>query len=148
VDSQAAGTDLTIRLKAGDRIDCVLSKANSDDIVVRDRQGVERKFRKMDIARVETAARTTHSGRRGALIGAVAGGAPMAALGALMGDGFGGGAGDAAQGAAIFGGLGAGIGALVGYVVGKAQKDSETLYVAPGGGLCVALTGQSLPKGT
>ncbi len=135
VDLQAPGTDLTVKLKAGDRIECVLNKANPGDIVVCDRQGVERNIRKTDIARVETAGRATRSGCRGALIGAVAGAAPMAALGALVGQGFGGGAGDTAQGAAILGGLGAGIGALVGYAVGRAQKSTETLYVASGGGI-------------
>lgn len=81
---------------------------------------------------VETAARVTRSGRRGALIGAVAGGAPMAALGRPLGSRFWRGAGDA-QGVAVLGGLGAGIGALIGYAAGKAQKDTETLYVAARG---------------
>jgi hypothetical protein len=131
VHSQAAGTDLVIKLKAGERIEGSYDRADPDNIIVRDQQGVERRIRKMDVARVEAGAGPPGSGRRGALIGAVAGAAPMAALGALLGHGFGGGAGDTAQGAAILGGLGAGIGALVGYAVGKAHKDAETLYVAP-----------------
>jgi hypothetical protein len=132
VDSQATGTELIVKLKAGDRIECVFNKADPDNMVVRDRQGGELKFRKVDVARVETAARSNHPGRRGALIGAVAGAAPMAAIGALLGHAIGGNAGDTAQGAAILGGVGAGIGALLGYAVGKSHKDTETLYVASG----------------
>ena len=130
VDSQIAGTKLAVKLKAGDRVECVFWNANPDEMVVRDRQGVERRIRKTDVARVETAGR---SGRRAVLIGTVAGAAPMAALGALTGRAIGESGGDALLGAAILGGVGAGIGALVGYAVGKLHKDVDTLYVAPGG---------------
>jgi hypothetical protein len=130
VDSLAGGTKLIKKLKAGNRMEGVFRKADSDEIVVSDWQGVEHRISKSDVARVEAMKR---SGRRGALIGAVAGAVPMAALGALFGRAIGESGGDAAKGAALFGGVGAGIGALVGYAVGKIHKDIQTLYVAPGG---------------
>jgi hypothetical protein len=128
VHSQAVGTKLTINLKTGEQIEAFFYTADSENIVVRDEQGEERKIRKIEIARVETAG--AGSRRRAVLIGAVAGGVPMAGLGALLGRGFEGPASDMAKGAAILGALGAGIGALVGYAMGRGRKDTETLYVA------------------
>lgn len=134
VDSQVTGTDIIIRLKAGDWIECVFNQADPDYLVVRDQKSVEHKIRKMDVARVETPAHATRSRSRGALIGALAGAAPMAGFGVLLGRGFGGHASDMAVGAAIFGAIGAGIGALVGGAIGIARIEIETLYVAAGGG--------------
>ena len=134
VDALEPGTPVIIRLKAGDRMECVFKGSSPVDVIFADERGNEGRLPKSEILRIEMAEKTGDGLANGALIGMGLGAA--GAIGALYayadsvtasGPIWGG---DSAGYFILAGFVGAGIGALVGMAADASIKKNKVLYEA------------------
>ena len=122
LDSQPAGKQIIVTLKAGDRLECALKESEADDLTVVTSTGSELKIAKSEVREVET----EDGIRNGVLIGAAVGFAGPVIVTLASGV-------DRTEvpfGFAI-GVIGAGVGAAVGYLLDKKRKGTQVLYQAP-----------------
>ncbi len=122
LDSQPAGKQIIVTLKAGDRLECALKESEADDLIVVTLTRSELKIAKSEVRKVET----EDGIRNGVLIGAAVGFAgPVIVTFASGVDRT-----EVPLGFAI-GVIGAGVGAAVGYPLDKKRKGTRVLYQAP-----------------
>lgn len=75
VDCLGPETPIIIKLKAGERMECRFRGSNEEEIIFRDDTGNERKVRKNEIEKIESARKTGDSLKNGAGYGVVLGAA-------------------------------------------------------------------------
>jgi hypothetical protein len=134
VDALEPGTPVTIKLKAGDRMECVFKESSPLEVTFAGERGNEGKVLKSEILRIEMGERTADGLANGALIGMGLGAA--GAIGALYayadsvtasGPIWGG---DSAGYFIAAGLVGAGMGALAGLAVDASAKKNKVIYQA------------------
>jgi hypothetical protein len=134
IDALAPGTPVIIKLKAGDRMECVFKGSSTTAVTFADEKGNEGTVLKSDVLRIELAARTGDGLVNGALIGMGLGAAggiaalyayadSVTASGPIWG-------GDSAGYFILAGFVGAGIGALAGLAVDASIKKNKVVYEA------------------
>ena len=128
VDLSAPGTEIVIRLKSGERIDCAFKNSTPQDLTIAGPDGSERRVPKSAVDSITSRREYRDPAGDGALKGLLAGLAAGVAFGAITSSKV-----DSSErpflwGVGLF--LGGGIGAGAGYVGDKLHKGHEVLYRA------------------
>jgi hypothetical protein len=128
------GTDIVVKLKAGDRVEGLYQALNGEELKIKDFSNSELSLPKQSILSIETAKKMKHKLRNGAIWGAVIG-APVGIVAAVKAHsslGFGTSAwssGDkqlVVAGGLVTGGIGAGLGMLI----NSRNNHAQPLYLA------------------
>jgi len=129
IEELDAGSEITVQLKAGDRVDGRFLGLDPSSIRISSGTA-ERVYPREAVDRIE--AIVNQNGSK-TLTGAVAGGAVGGVFGGLLGNSFSehDRSRDILVGSLIFGGIGAGIGALVGFGASEVHSTRKVLYRAP-----------------
>ena len=128
LDSQPAGKEIIVILKAGDRLECALKESGTNDLTVVTSTGSELTIAKSEVREIESQERIKDNLNNGALIGMGIGLGVVVALLAVAASGEGEVLASAKWGVPLLD-IGAGLG--VGMAIDASQQRTEVLCQAP-----------------
>lgn len=127
VAAEKPGSNFIVTMMTGELFECTFTSLSTDTLTVSTPDGIEREYRKADVARIVTADQRMGSLANGVGIGALAGGIPSGILAILaVAD-----CRDCGAEAAAFVALWTGIGAAIGLAIDAGTKETINLYEAP-----------------
>jgi hypothetical protein len=125
VDGLTSGTEITVKLQAGDRIDCAFKSSGPEDLILIELGGSERRIPKFEVLKITRREKYDDFVGDGAVIG-LGVGATFGLVVAAIAYADCGHAAYFAVGPLVYGGIGAGIGV----VADALHKGNEVLYKA------------------
>ena len=126
VDALTPGTEIAVKLKSGERIDCAFKSSGPEALILSEPGGTERSIPKAAVDTVVSRKEYSDGARDGLLKGLLVGLAAGAAFGAISSSKV-----DSSERPLLWGAglvLGGGIGSLVGYAGDKMRNAHELLY--------------------